>query len=76
MNLSSRPLLCRSPLRPSESLPSFLIRLAKENFYHSHTIVAHLCRERLTQRDQVTRPSKVETYRVLAAWIAIGGGER
>jgi hypothetical protein len=32
-------------------------------------MVAYLCRERLTQRDQVTRPTKAETYRILAELV-------
>jgi hypothetical protein len=75
MNDLSHSLLYRSPLRPSESLPSFLIRLAKGNFYHSPTMVTQLCQERLTQRDQVTRPTQTETYRILAQLIRIGVDE-
>ena len=66
MSYSSRPLLHRSSLQPGESLSSFLIRLAQENYYHSPTMVMQLCRERLPWRDQVTRPARAETYRVLA----------
>ncbi len=72
MNYSSYPLLYRSSPQPSESLPSLLIRLAKGNFYHSPTMVIQLCRERLIWRDQVTRPTRAETYRILAQLIRIG----
>ena len=75
MNHSFRPLLHRSSLRPSESLPSLLIRLAKGNFYHSPTMVIQLCQERLTQRDQVTRPTQAETYQILAKLVRIGTDE-
>ncbi len=75
MNRRSSPLLCRSPLRPGESLPSLLIRLARENFYHSPTMVVQLCRERLTQRDQITRPTRTETFQVLAELVQIEADE-
>jgi hypothetical protein len=64
-------LLCRSPLMPGESLASLLIRLSVENFYSSLTTVERLCRERLTQPDNVTRPTRPETYQVLADLVEI-----
>ena len=71
MDHPSHSLLCRSPLRPRESLPSLLIRLARENFYHSPAMVAQLCRERLTRRDQVMRPTQTETFQILAELVQI-----
>jgi len=67
MNDTLPALLHRPSRLPDESLPSFLIRLAQENFYHSPTMVLQLCRERLTGRDTITRPTRTETYRVLSA---------
>jgi len=40
---ATRPLLCRSPLHPGESLASFLIRLATRNHYQPSTILERLC---------------------------------
>ncbi len=60
-------LLHRPPPLLDESLPSFLIRLAQENFYHSPTMVIRLCQERLACPDNITRPTSTETYRLLSA---------
>lgn len=67
MNSPWPPLLHRPPLQPGESLPFFLIRLAYENSYHVPTMVIQLCRERLSRRDTVTRPTHPETYQLLSA---------
>ncbi|MEW5959804.1 MAG: TniQ family protein [Chloroflexota bacterium] len=55
-------LLLRSPLLPGESLPSYLVRLAKLNGYHTPNLVIQLCQERLSQPDIITRPTRAETY--------------
>ena len=67
MNHPRPVLLHRPPLQSGESLPFFLARLADENHYHSPTMVIQLCRERLSRRDMITRPTHPETYQVLAA---------
>ena len=67
MNHTRPVLLHRPPLQSGESLPFFLARLADENHYHSPTMVIQLCRERLSRRDMITRPTHPETYQVLAA---------
>jgi hypothetical protein len=72
MAASVRPLLCRSPLHPNESLPSFLIRLAAVNRYeYAPTQVMALCRQHLSVSDDVARPAKSETYRVLSELVGI-----
>jgi hypothetical protein len=68
---SSLPLLCRTELRANESLPSLLLRLSKKNGYHSPTMIVRLCLERLTYRDYVTRPTRSQTYQVLAELVRI-----
>lgn len=66
MNLHhSLPFLCRSALRPGESLPSLLVRLAVLNAYQSPRMVLSIGQERLTQKDDLTRPMHAETYQVL-----------
>lgn len=65
------PLLCRSPLLPGESLPSFLFRLSVENFYPSLTMAERLCRERLQQVDNVSRPLQTATYQTLADLVQL-----
>jgi hypothetical protein len=67
----SLPLLCRTELRARESLPSLLLRLSKENGYDSPTMIARICRERLTCQDCVTRPTRSQTYQVLANLVRI-----
>lgn len=71
MSNSSLPLLCRTELRTRESLPSLLLRLSKENGYHSPTMIARICRERLTCQDYVTRPTRSQTYQVLENLVRI-----
>jgi hypothetical protein len=71
MDNSRLPLLCRSPLQPNESLPSLLIRLSKENGYHSPTMVARICRERSACHDRITQPTQSQTYEVLADLVRI-----
>lgn len=66
-----RPLLCRSPLLPGESLPSLLIRLSVQNFYPSLTAVERLCLERLPQVDNVKRPTHMATYQALADLVQL-----
>jgi hypothetical protein len=69
---SVRPLLCHAALQPNESLPSFLIRLAAVNRYeHAPTQVMALCRQHLSVSDDVARPTKSETYGVLATLVGI-----
>lgn len=75
MNSPRPPLLHRPPLQPGESLPFFLVRLAHENCYHSPTMVSQLCRERLSRRDMVTRPTHPETYQVLSALTRVAADQ-
>ena len=62
MNGPPTPLLRRSPLLPGESLPSFLIRLAKLNYYDPPSIMEGLCLTYWNGRDQAARPLSVETF--------------
>lgn len=71
MDYCSRPLLCRSPLLPGESLPSLLLRLSEENKYFSPRTVERICIERLTSQDTMARPSRSETYDLLANLVRI-----
>ncbi len=67
----ARYLLLRSSLLPGESLPSYLVRLAKLNGYHTPNMVVQLCQERLSQPDIITRPSRAETYARLADLVKL-----
>ncbi len=74
--LHARPvLLHRLPLQPDESLPSWLIRLAQANSYHSAKIVLQLCRERLPRRDSITQPTRTATYQVLTELTRVAADE-
>lgn len=62
-----KSLLVLSPLLPDESLSSLLYRLSDVVGYRrSQQMVIQLCRERLTQKDSVTHPSKSETFKVIS----------
>lgn len=69
------PLLCRSPLLPGESLPSLLIRLTQANAYHSASMIARLCYERLPYQGSITRPTQSQTYTILADLVRIEAEE-
>jgi hypothetical protein len=71
MKLSRLPLLCRSSLRPGESLQSLLVRLSEKNHYPSTRTVAQICQERLTQPDRIDRPRHAQTYTQLSALVGI-----
>ncbi len=75
MRRLSCQLLCRSPLQPGESLLSLLARLSELNLYPNLTTVVEICRERLTEPDNVVRPTKVETYDILAELVGIDADE-
>jgi hypothetical protein len=66
---NSTHLLLRTPILPGESLPSYLVRLAKLNDYHTPNMVAQICQERLSQPDVITRPTRAETYARLAELV-------
>lgn len=66
-----KPLLCRTPLLPGESLPSLLIRLSQENLYESPRFLEQVCQERLTHRDTVAHPTRAETFQVLGELVCI-----
>src|SRR3989304_5923586 len=60
-----RPLR-RRDLRPGESLPSFLARLAKLNHYDPPSILDGLCLGYRKAREQAQRPVSIETFERLA----------
>lgn len=64
--MTLKPLLCRPPLLPNETLASYLYRLAYAN-EHRLNIVASLCEEHLFWPDKVIRPNNTETFELLAA---------
>ena len=72
---ASTKLLCRSPLYPGESLLSLLTRLSALNQYPTPTTVVTICRERLSEHDNVVRPIKAETYQILADLVGIDADE-
>ncbi|MGB5047831.1 MAG: TniQ family protein [Caldilineaceae bacterium] len=59
------PLLCRSPLRPDESLSSLLARLAELNHYTATGIMKRLCLGGIS--DNLNRPSVAKTFEQIAA---------
>jgi hypothetical protein len=59
-------LLRRSDLRPGESLPSFLARLAQLNHYDPPSILDGLCLGYGKAREQAQRPVSIETFERLA----------
>ncbi len=64
------PLLRRTQLNTDESLESFLIRLASQNWYPSIRTIKQLYREKLTAlnlSDNICVPRKLETYQILSA---------
>jgi len=69
--LPQRPLLCRIPLLPGESLWSYLARLAAANGYDSLSLLTRLCNQRLAPlnlpRHNLLEPHHAETFAVLAA---------
>jgi hypothetical protein len=67
----TRHLLLRSPLLPGESLPSYLVRLARLNGYHTPNMVAQICQEQLSQPDIITRPTRAETFARLADLVKL-----
>jgi hypothetical protein len=66
MNPPDRRLLRRSALRPEESLPSFLIRLAALNHYDSPAIVYRLCLMASSAYEQADCPMSVDIFEVTA----------
>lgn len=70
MDRPLRPLLCRGPLLPDESLPSYLARLATSNRYEPPSILTKLCDQYLAAlglRDRLDRPKHPQTLEMLAA---------
>lgn len=67
MNRQPTRLLRRSQLLPGESLPSFLARLAKLNYYDPPSVLGGLCLSRWGSRDQASYPWNVETFERIAA---------
>lgn len=69
--LPPRPLLCRIPLLPGESLGSYLARLAAANGYDSLSLLLRLCNQRLAplnlHRRNLSDPQRAEIFAVLAA---------
>ena len=66
MTPTDRRLLRRSALRPEESLPSFLIRLAALNHYDSPAIVYRLCLVTSSAYEQAACPMNVDIFEVTA----------
>jgi hypothetical protein len=63
-----RPLLCRRPLYPDESLVSYLSRLAAANCYEPVTLLTNFIRRHLAGmdvRDNLQAPKRPETFEVL-----------
>ncbi|MBN1955262.1 MAG: TniQ family protein [Anaerolineae bacterium] len=69
--LPQRPLLCRIPLLPGESLWSYLTRLAAANGYDSLSLLTRLCHQRLAPLHlhprHLLEPQHAATFAVLAA---------
>jgi hypothetical protein len=69
--LRHRPLLCRIPLLPGESLWSYLARLAAANGYDSLSLLTRLCNKRLAtlklHQRSLLEPQRSEIFAVLAA---------
>jgi hypothetical protein len=64
-----RPLLCRIPLFPDESLPSYLLRVAIANQYEPYSTFTAVCLDRLSAmglRDTLERPRHPATFDVLS----------
>jgi len=64
-----RPLLCRSPLYPDESLSSYLHRLAIGNSYVPLSLLTNLIHRRLARagiKDNLRSPMRPQTYDVLS----------
>ncbi|MCI0397589.1 MAG: TniQ family protein, partial [Chloroflexi bacterium] len=70
-NFQPKPLLCRSPRLPDESLAYLLIRLAGLNFYESPQALSRACREWLTTGDNVAVPIHPETWATLSALLQL-----
>lgn len=73
MAVPGRPLLCRAPLRPGESLPSFLARLAELNRYDPPRLLEQAGQDGV--RDRVRCPARPETFERLAALTMTGCAE-
>ena len=69
--LAHRPLLCRIPLLPGESLGSYLTRLAAVNCYDPPSLLTRLCGRRLgvksLRRRSLIHPNRAEIFEVLAS---------
>lgn len=65
MNLL-KPLLCRPPMLPGETLNSYLCRLALAN-QHAPDMVMRLCQEHLGRYEALKRPDKTDVFATVAA---------
>ena len=77
-NTALRPLLCRSPLHPDESLSSYLIRLALANSYEPYSLLTNLIHRRLSRigiRDNPHAPKRPGTFDVLSELTWAGAHE-
>lgn len=73
-----RPLLCREPLLPDESLSSYLVRLTAANCYEPGSILTKICNKHLATlglRDNLVHPRHPETYDMLATLSGLAPGE-
>lgn len=66
MSLIPARLLRRSPLFAGESLPSFLIRLAKLNYYDPPSILEGLCLTHWGSREPASYPLSVQVFERMA----------
>ncbi len=77
--LPPRPLLCRTPLLPGESLGSYLVRLAAANGYDSLSLLTRLCNQRLAPlnvpRSNLIDPQRAEIFAVLASLTGLSSRE-
>ncbi len=69
--IDQRPLLCRTPLLPGESLGSYLARLAAANGHDSLSLLTRLCNQRLAplnvSQPNLIDPHRAEIFEVLAS---------
>lgn len=61
-----QPFLQRFPMRPGESLPSFLIRLQSANAYRTTNVISRICQAQGGEHDFISRPNRAETFNTLS----------
>lgn len=66
----ARPLLCRSPLFPDESLSSYLARMTTANCYQPASLLRIICSKQLAKlglKDRLPYPRYAETFDILSS---------